>query len=67
MQKCKISQKYFLFPPSQNRKMHNMHIYSAYFMHKYNNKQQIIVNYANFIHIFLVFSYIYCNFATANV
>ena len=51
----------------KNYNMHNLYIYSAYFMHKYNNKQQIIVNYANFIHIFLVFPYIYCNFATANV
>ena len=48
---------------SQTRRMH---IYSAYFMHNYNNKLQIIVNYTNFIHISLVFSYICCNFATTN-
>ena len=47
--------------------MHNLYIYSAYFMHIYNNKLQIIVNYTNFIHISLAFSYIYSNFATANV
>ena len=38
------------------------HIYTAYSYHP----TTIYRKYANFIHILLVFSYIYCNFATTN-
>lgn len=37
-------------------------IFPAYFYHP----TTIYRKYANFIHIFLAFSYIYCNFATTN-
>ena len=37
-------------------------IFLVYFCHSATNYRK----YANFIHIFLAFSYIYCNFATTN-
>ena len=37
-------------------------IFLVYFCHSTTNYRK----YANFIHIFLAFSYIYCNFATTN-
>ena len=45
---------------------HNTHIYTTYFPAYSYRSTTIYRKYANFIHILLVFSYIYCNFATTN-
>lgn len=45
---------------------HRMHIYTAYFFVYSYHSTTNYRKYANFIRIFLAFSYIYCNFATTN-